>query len=261
MGSIPCGQDSGFGSDSEHLRFVHYDQHSTTSHRQLTCLSRQPTITKNLSFIPFDIFLTAGSFTVMTYIMTEASEPLEHTGKKFNIPKNDPEHIEPEMPELVTARDVLSPSSGEAFFMLEGLSSPSREHARQALGVTVVRQPGRRGVGGGLLQPLLFLQLTQPSTLLSCHQRRQRLELSLFDLTLKGVASDYACLGRLPYFLPAFQSNGLLSFSNLVFSLSPQLSFPATNAGSCCLSVCYGPLFLSLICTFLQAGFHSAALW
>ncbi|XP_060756090.1 intermembrane lipid transfer protein VPS13B-like isoform X4 [Neoarius graeffei] len=194
LGSIPCGQDSGFGSDSEHLRFVHYDQHSTTSHRQLTCLSRQPTITKNLSFIPFDIFLTAGSFTVMTYIMTQASEPPEHTGQKFNIPKNDPEHIEPEMPELVTARDLLSPSSGEAFFMLEGLSSPSREHARQALGVTVVRQPGRRGVGGGLLQPLLFLQLTQPSTLLSCHQRRQRLELSVFDLTLKGVASDYACL-------------------------------------------------------------------
>lgn len=237
FGSIPCGQDSGFGSDSEHLRFVYYDQHSTTSYRQLTCLSRQPTITKNLSFIPFDIFLTAGSLTLMTYIMTQASEsttePPEHTGKKFvNIPKNDPEHIEPQMPELVTARELLSTSSGEGFLTLEGLSSPSRGHARQALGDTVVRQPGRRGVGGGLLQPLLFLQLTQPSTLLSCHQRRQRLELSLFDLTLKGVASDYVYLGRLPYFLLAFQSNELLSFSDLGLSLSPQLSFPATNAGS-----------------------------
>ncbi|XP_017308310.2 intermembrane lipid transfer protein VPS13B isoform X5 [Ictalurus punctatus] len=199
MGSVSCGQDSGFGSDSEHMRFVHYDKHNTTSHRQLTCLSRQPTITKNLSFIPFDIFLTAGSLTLMTYIMTQPSvsttEPPEHIDEKFlNIPKKDPEHIVPQMPELVTAGDLLSTSSGAEFLMLEGLSSPSREHGRQTLGVTVVRQPGRRGVGGGLLQPLLLLQLTQPSTLLSCHQRRQRLELSLFDLTLKGVASDYAYL-------------------------------------------------------------------
>lgn len=209
MGSVSCGQDSGFGSDSEHMRFVHYDKHNTTSHRQLTCLSRQPTITKNLSFIPFDIFLTAGSLTLMTYIMTQPSvsttEPPEHIDKKFlNIPKKDPEHIVPQMPELVIAGDLLSTSSGAGFLVLEGLSSPSREHGRQTLGVTVVRQPGRRGVGGGLLQPLLLLQLTQPSTLLSCHQRRQRLELSLFDLTLKGVASDYAYLGRLPYILLHF---------------------------------------------------------
>ncbi|KAM9436061.1 intermembrane lipid transfer protein VPS13B [Clarias gariepinus] len=199
MSSVPCGQDSGFGSDSEHLRFLHYDQQSTTSHRQLTCLSRQPTITKNLSFIPFDIFLTASSLTLMTYIMTQSSgstaEPPEHLSKKLiNIPNDDSEHMEPRVPDLATEADLVSSSLGAGFLMLEGLSSPSREHSRKSLGVTVVRQPGRRGVVGGLLQPLLFLQLTQPSTLLSCHQRRQRLELSLFDLTLKGVASDYAQL-------------------------------------------------------------------
>lgn len=202
LASIPGGQDSGFGSDSEHLRFLHYDQHSTASHRQLTCLSRQPTVTKNLSFIPFDIFFTASSITVMTYIMAQvpgsSTEPPEHIGKKFlNIPKKDSEHIEPQMPELVIDGDLHCTSSGAGFVMLEDLSSPSRQHARQALGVTIVRQPGRRGVGGGLLQPLFFLQLTQPSTLLSCHQRRQRLELSLFDLTLKGVAADYSDLGKL----------------------------------------------------------------
>ncbi|XP_027028317.2 vacuolar protein sorting-associated protein 13B isoform X2 [Tachysurus fulvidraco] len=195
MGTVPCGQDSGFGSDSEHLRFAHYDQHRSTSHRQLTCLSRQPTIIKNLSFIPFDIFLTAGSLNLMTYIMTHDSastvEPTEHTHKKFpNITKKDSEHVEPQIPEPVTAGDLLNTSSGAEFVMSDGLSSPSREHVRQTLGITVVRQPGRRGVEGGLLQPLLFLQLTQPSVLLSCHQRRQRLELSLFDLTVKGVASD-----------------------------------------------------------------------
>lgn len=203
MSSIPCGQDSGFGSDSEHLRFLHYDQHSTTSHRQLTCLTRQPTVTKNLSFIPFDIFLTASSLTLMTYIITQApgssTEVPEQISKNFlNMPQKDSEPVKSRMPELVIAGDLLSTSSRAGFVMLEESSSPSREHARQALGATIVRQPGRRGVEGGLLQPLFFLQLTQPSTLLSCHQRRQRLELSLFDLTLKGVAYDYSNLGKVP---------------------------------------------------------------
>lgn len=201
MGSIHCGQDSGFGSDSEHLRFLHYDQHSTASHRQLTCLTRQPTVTKNLSFIPFDIFLTASSLTVMTYIMNQApgssTKPPEQIDKNFlNITQKDSEHIESQIPELDIAGDPFSTSSGAGFAMLEESSCLSREHARQALGATIVRQPGRRGVEGGLMQPLFFLQLTQPSTLLSCHQRRQRLELSLFDLTLKGVASDYSNLGK-----------------------------------------------------------------
>lgn len=209
MGTVPCGQDSGFGSDSEHLRFVHYDQHRTTSHRQLTCLSRQPTITKNLSFIPFDIFLTAGSLTLMTYIMTQdlgsTTEPTEHIGKKFlHVPEKDSEPVEPQMPEMVSEGGLLNTSSGAGFLMMDGLSTPSREHARQGLGVTVIRQPGRRGVGGSLLQPLLFLQFTQPSILLSCHQRRQRLELSLFDLTVKGIAPDYSYLGRVLYFLLHF---------------------------------------------------------
>lgn len=202
MGSIPCGQDSGFGSDSEHLRFLHYDQHSTTSHRQLTCLSRQPTITKNLSFIPFDVFLTASSITLMTYVMTQASgsatEPPEHIAKKFlNIPKKDPEHIKPQMPELV------------------------------------------RQIGGGMLQPLLFLQFTQPSTLLSCHQRRQRLEVSLFDLTLKGVASDYSYLGRVPYFFLHFTQTDF-SYSLILSNLSiPSFAYLLPMQGeSLFLSVC-----------------------
>lgn len=172
IGSIPCGQDSGFGSDSENLRFLHFDQHSSISHRQLTCLSRQPIITKNLSFIPFDIYVSASSLTLKTYKMAQASvsttESSEHIGKKFlNIPKKDTEHIKLQMPELV--RHV-----------------------------------------GGMLQPLLFLQLTQPSTFLSCHQRKQRLEISLFDLTLKGVTSDYPYMGKQPYFL--------LHFTHMVFS-------------------------------------------
>ncbi|TSK20268.1 Vacuolar protein sorting-associated protein 13B [Bagarius yarrelli] len=191
-------EDSGFGSDSEHLRFVHYDQHRATSHR-LTCLSRQPTITKNLSFIPFDFFLTAGSLTLMTYVMTQESplstEPTEHTRKHFlNIPKKDLEQVE--VPELATAGDSFTASTGGECLMLDR-SLSNRDHARQALGVTVVRQPGRRGVGGGTLHPVLYLQFTQPSVLLSCHQRRQRLELSLFDLTVKGVASDYTNLAEL----------------------------------------------------------------
>ncbi|KAL6462541.1 hypothetical protein MHYP_G00289630, partial [Metynnis hypsauchen] len=208
------GQDSGFGSDSACLRIIQIDQQSGTSHHRLARHSHQPSITKNLSFIPFDIFLTAGRLTLMTYSMACVPKPPRETigcTGKSALSVNT-EHIDActpdQSPRLIsdlstlTAEDLLNGngSMGEGhpaetgILSLERLSSPSRTSARHALGVTVVRQPGRRGVGEGLLQPLFFLQLAQPSALLSCHQRRQRLELSLFDLTLKGVTNNYTCL-------------------------------------------------------------------
>lgn len=100
----------------------------------------------------------------------------------------------------LTADDLLNCNSSlqlrGSLLSLESLTPPSRSSARQALGVTVVRQPGRRGAADQLLEPLLYLQLTQPSALLSCHHRKQRMELSLFDVALRGVASDYKCLGE-----------------------------------------------------------------
>lgn len=213
MGSVPRGQDSGFGSDSARLRVFQIDQQSGTSRHQLARPSHQPIITKNLSFIPFDIFVTAGRLTLMTYTMTSASKtPLDNHGcsgkSALNVPK---EHAHPAVldqspgPAADYSEDLLSGNSsmgvGCPALSLEGLSLPSRTSARQALGVTVVRQPGRRGVGEGLLQPLFLLQLLQPSALLNCHQRRQRLELSLFDLLLKGATYNFTCLG-MPAHLP-----------------------------------------------------------
>lgn len=104
----------------------------------------------------------------------------------------------------LTADDILNSNTSQqaspllrgSLLSLEGLPTPSRSSARQALGVTVVRQPGRRGAGDQVLEPLLYLQLIQPSALLSCHHRKQRMELSVFDMALRGVASDYKCLGK-----------------------------------------------------------------
>lgn len=92
----------------------------------------------------------------------------------------------------LTADDLLN---ANAVAVSSGVLG-GRSSARQALGVTVVRQPGRRGDKDCSLQPMLFLQVTQPSVLISCHHRKQRLELSLFDLTLKGVATNYTSLGE-----------------------------------------------------------------
>lgn len=104
----------------------------------------------------------------------------------------------------LTAEDILnsnttqpaSPLLRGSLLSLDGLPTPSRSSARQALGVTIMRQPGRRGAGDQLLEPLLYLQVMQPSALLSCHHRKQRMELSVFDMALRGVASDYKCLGE-----------------------------------------------------------------
>lgn len=104
----------------------------------------------------------------------------------------------------LTAEDLLNSNTSQpaspllrgSLRSLDGLPPPSRSSARHALGVTIVRQPGRRGPGDQVLEPLLLLQVMQPSALLSCHHRKQRMELSVFDVALRGVSSDYKCLGE-----------------------------------------------------------------
>ncbi|XP_037309384.2 intermembrane lipid transfer protein VPS13B-like isoform X2 [Pungitius pungitius] len=226
------GQDSGFGSDSARIRIVQIEQQSGASHHCIARPSRHSAITKNLSFIPFDIFVTAGKLSVMTYACASAPkappppsdtpgtpekrEPGDKVGKSA---LNQPE-VPPVSPPVsaspspdpspatqgslagLTADDILNSSNSRppspllkgGLLSLGGLPAPSRSSARQALGVTIVRQPGRRGAGDQVLEPLLYIQLMQPSALLSCHHRKQRMELSVFDVALRGVASNYKCL-------------------------------------------------------------------
>ncbi|XP_068616522.1 intermembrane lipid transfer protein VPS13B-like [Brachionichthys hirsutus] len=227
------GQDSGFGSDSARIRIVQIEQQSGTSHHCIARPSHKSTITKNLSFIPFDIFLTASKLSVMTYACSsppktlpssadtpstpEKKEPVETMGKSaLNQPDNLAESpsasVSPLSPDPtpaaqsslagLTAEDILNSNTSQpaspllrgSLLSLDGLPTPSRSSARQALGVTIVRQPGRRGDGDQVMEPLLYLQVMQPSALLSCHHRKQRMELSVFDVTLQGVPSDYKCL-------------------------------------------------------------------
>uniref|UniRef100_A0A3Q2QZ54 Vacuolar protein sorting 13 homolog B n=1 Tax=Fundulus heteroclitus TaxID=8078 RepID=A0A3Q2QZ54_FUNHE len=226
------GQDSGFGSDSAHIRIVQIEQQSGTSHHCIARPSRKSTITKNLTFIPFDIFLTASKLSVMTYACSSAPKALA----TLSDTPSTPERKEPEdkvgrsilnHPEIMsdsppvsacpspdqtpaaqgslaglTADDILNSNTSQppsplikgSLLSLDGLPTPTRSSARQALGVTIVRQPGRRGAGDQVLEPLLYLQLVQPSVLLSCHHRKQKMELSVFDVSLRGVPSDYKCL-------------------------------------------------------------------
>ncbi|XP_008290334.1 vacuolar protein sorting-associated protein 13B [Stegastes partitus] len=226
------GQDSGFGSDSACIRIVQIEQQSGASHHCIARPSHKSTITKNLSFIPFDIFLTASRLSVMTYACSsppktlpslsdtpstpEKKEPGDKMGKSA---LNQPEMLSESPPASasptpdpaptaqgslagLTAEDILNSNTSQpaspllrgSLLSLDGLPTPTRSSARQALGVTIVRQPGRRGAGDQVLEPLLYLQVMQPSALLSCHHRKQRMELSVFDVSLRGVASDYKCL-------------------------------------------------------------------
>nr|XP_061789029.1 intermembrane lipid transfer protein VPS13B-like [Nerophis lumbriciformis] len=223
------GQDSGFGSDSARIRIVQIEQQSGTSHHCIARPSHKSTIIKNLNFIPFDIFLTASRLSVMAYegsISPQAptsldstqdrKEPVEKVGKSA---LNQPEILSESAPASVsaspeptahitltelTAEDILnsnvsqpvSPMLRGSWLSLNSQSTPSRSSARQALGVTIVRQPGRRGAADQVLEPLLYLQLIQPSALLSCHHRKQKMEFSVFDVALRGVASDYKCLDQ-----------------------------------------------------------------
>uniref|UniRef100_A0AAQ4R4U8 Vacuolar protein sorting 13 homolog B n=1 Tax=Gasterosteus aculeatus aculeatus TaxID=481459 RepID=A0AAQ4R4U8_GASAC len=190
------GQDSGFGSDSARIRIVQIEQQSGASHHCIARPSRHSAITKNLSFIPFDIFVTASKLSVMTYVCSKI------TSRNEKLISCNPSPAAQGSLAGLTAEDILNSSNSRpaspllkgGLLSLGGLPAPSRSSARQALGVTIVRQPGRRGVGDQVLEPLLYIQLMQPSALLSCHHRKQRMELSVFDVALRGVTSDYKCL-------------------------------------------------------------------
>lgn len=202
-------QDSGIGSDSVRIRIVQIEQHSGASQHRIARPSHQSSIVKNLNFIPFDIFITASRISLMTYssvALPKCKLPEQKEGGKtgkssLNLPEVDSDAAKPNQAciSMATAEDPLSTStsfsSGKKIrvLSLESLHASTRSSARQALGVTVVRQPGRRGTGDLELDLFLHLIVSQPSLLLSCHHRKQRMEISIFDATLKGVASDYKC--------------------------------------------------------------------
>ncbi|XP_036089210.1 vacuolar protein sorting-associated protein 13B isoform X8 [Rousettus aegyptiacus] len=202
-------QDSGIGSDSVKIRIVQIEQHSGTSQHRIARPSRQSSIVKNLNFIPFDIFITASRISLMTYSCTTLPKLKSQEQKDndktdectLNLPEVDSDVAKPSEAciSTVTAEDLLSGSisfpSGKKIgaISLESLHASTRSSARQALGITIVRQPGRRGTGDLQLEPFLYLIVSQPSLLLSCHHRKQRVEVTIFDAVLKGVASDYKC--------------------------------------------------------------------
>ncbi|XP_008146729.2 intermembrane lipid transfer protein VPS13B isoform X2 [Eptesicus fuscus] len=202
-------QDSGIGSDSVKIRIVQIEQHSGTSQHRIARPSHQSSIVKNLNFIPFDVFITASRISLMTYSCTalpksksQEQKDNEKTGKSsLNLPENDSDVTKSSEAciSTVTAEDLLSSNvsfpSGKKIgaISLESLHATTRSSARQALGVTIVRQPGRRGAGNLQLEPFLHIIVSQPSLLLSCHHRKQRVEMTIFDAVLKGVASDYKC--------------------------------------------------------------------
>ncbi|XP_014735252.1 PREDICTED: vacuolar protein sorting-associated protein 13B isoform X1 [Sturnus vulgaris] len=207
-------QDSGIGSDSVKIRIIQIEQHSGTSQHRIARPSRQSSIVKNLNFIPFDVFVTASRISLMTYSCTSSPKSKavqdqkdgEKIGKSsLNLPEtvsgSSQDTKKPSQPGIssVTADDLLNSnpplSAGRkaGLLSLESLHASTRSSARQALGITIVRQPGRRGTGDIELQPFLYLVVSQPSVLLSCHHRKQKVEISVFDAGLKGVASDYKC--------------------------------------------------------------------
>ncbi|TRZ13124.1 hypothetical protein HGM15179_013988, partial [Zosterops borbonicus] len=207
-------QDSGIGSDSVKIRIIQIEQHSGTSQHRIARPSRQSSIVKNLNFIPFDIFVTASRISLMTYSCTaspkaksvqEQKEGEKISKSSLNLPEtvsgSSHDTKKPSQPCIssVTADDLLNSnpplSAGRkaGLLSLESLHASTRSSARQALGITIVRQPGRRGTGDIELQPFLYLVVSQPSVLLSCHHRKQKVEISVFDAGLKGVASDYKC--------------------------------------------------------------------
>ncbi|KAG8570401.1 hypothetical protein GDO81_011258 [Engystomops pustulosus] len=201
-------QDSGIGSDSVKIRIVQIEPQSGTSHHRIVRPSKQSSIVKNLNFIPFDIFITASRISLMSYSCTAVPKSKvdnEKVGKSaLNQSTTEVTEETPDRPvqsciSSITAEDLLNSNytsqanEKTGLLSLERLHASTRSSARQALGITIVRQPGRRGTGELQLNPFLHLIVSQPSWLISCHHRKQKVEISLFDALLKGVDPEYKC--------------------------------------------------------------------
>ncbi|XP_077126992.1 intermembrane lipid transfer protein VPS13B isoform X1 [Ranitomeya variabilis] len=203
-------QDSGIGSDSVKIRIVQIEPQSGTSHHRIVRPSKQSSIVKNLNFIPFDIFITASRISLMSYSCTAVPKSKVDSKDNEKVNKSSMNQSTTESEETpdppvqacvssITAEDLLnsnspSPTNGKTGLLsLERLHASTRSSARQALGITIVRQPGRRGTGDLQLNPFLHFIVSQPSLLISCHHKKQKVELSLFDALLKGVDPEYKC--------------------------------------------------------------------
>lgn len=105
-----AGHDSGFGSDSARIRIVQIEQQSGASHHCIARPSRKSTITKNLSFIPFDIFITASKLSLMTYSCCSTPKSIPTSSDTPSTPeKKDPGEKVERKPHAVILYDVESP--------------------------------------------------------------------------------------------------------------------------------------------------------
>ncbi|KAG8441800.1 hypothetical protein GDO86_010832 [Hymenochirus boettgeri] len=201
-------QDSGIGSDSMKIRIVQVEQQSGTSHHRIVRPSKQSSVVKNLNFIPFDMFFTASRISLLSYTCTALPKVKNYTndsekveGSSLNVTNSEADGVVGIPVEscisTLTADDLLTSNASvntrPGVSSLDRMHATTRSSARQALGITVVRQPGRRGTGDLLLNPFLHLVVAQPSLLISCHHKRQKLEVSMFDALLKGVDPEYKC--------------------------------------------------------------------
>ena len=143
------------------------------------------------SFTPFNVLLTAGriSMSVYKHVEEERVTPDAATGagakRKRSIKKSDLEapaellKVKSHKAAAERSRSALD----ECSTLDSGLPEPD---------VTVIRK----------MAPVLYMYFSQPHSLLSLERRSQKLELSCYDLVLKGAKPGYTMLDMGGSYIP-----------------------------------------------------------
>nr|XP_002741992.1 PREDICTED: vacuolar protein sorting-associated protein 13B-like [Saccoglossus kowalevskii] len=136
---------------------------------------------RSVSFTPFDVLLTAGKLSVLLYSMEEVSQSGENqensSGKMKFQQKSSP--------------NSKSTRGCE-------LKAPVKDNKKLPRKLSGHVEKTRRGSAhmdspssGRVVKPFLYTVFSQPHTIFSIEQRQQRVELSCYDFTVRGVAANY----------------------------------------------------------------------
>ncbi|XP_070535266.1 intermembrane lipid transfer protein VPS13B-like [Ptychodera flava] len=186
-GRLSQVEDSGLGSESSTvLRMpVNSNRRGKQLVPQMATVHERPRSNRSVAFTPFDVLLTAGKLSVMLYSVEDMGSDAKHDGsppsearmKKVSGDEGVKASRPPDLKLSVTPNTRVhiprtrSPIPGE---------NPRRE-----------RTSSSGDDCGQVLNPFLYTVFMQPHTIVSMETQQQRVEMSCYDITVKGRSANY----------------------------------------------------------------------
>ena len=186
----PTSVDSGLGSDTSSYTVDRHNKHLPSLNESIV-----PSDTKVRSEVmPFDILLTAGRISFTVYSHKECQQDFKKTKKPKNPEKSNKRKKRRPKTNVDIKKDNFSCILGSHVQLLvsDGDSEtdeydPCADFNFLHIRVDDERETPSPPAGGVCTMPFLYVYITQPHTIVSCHADSQRFEMSCYDIIVKGL--------------------------------------------------------------------------